>query len=379
MEFKTVNQISQFGGSCPEVVFRKAIAELFEKFKQYEESLKEYLLLIRLEPNQAEHYYRAGILFEDRNRSDKAVNYFRKAIELSPRHSGGHSRLGLLLYKSKKPVEAKTELDLAIKYNPENYEAFFYIGRLMKESHDYVGALLAFEKAQKSPDFKVKAMVERGGCYISQNNYERAISELERAIKMSTSDSDPEVLFGRYFLAFCFERNREIDKAIEQWEKIYVKKPAFKDVAEKLSQYQDLRVDDRIKDYITSSKDIFMELCKRITNTMSLQIRDINEIPNGCQIIAVEAESKWRNARKMPKLLRFLRVPDIVDESTIRALHEEMKKIGVARGVIITSSNFSRLALDFAETRPIDLLNKEQLQELLKNVGVIPQGGTAGR
>ncbi len=369
MELQIVNQLGTFSSMCPEIPFRNKIADLYKFFNQPEEALKEYLLLIKQEPNEAEYYYQAGLLFEKRDKSEKAAMYFRKSIELSPNHSDAHYHLGMILYRSKKPVEAKVEFDFSLKIQPDNFKAYYYLGKLLKDNHDYTGALAAFEKAQRDPEQKVKALVERGGCYMSMNNIEKAVSELDRAVRISTNDSAPETLFGRYFLAMCYEKTRDIDKAIEQWEKIYAKKPAFRDVAEKLSQYQDLRTDDRMKDYLTASMDEFYEICKGVSDLMSLSIRDITDVPNGCQIVAVETESnKWRNARKMPKVIRFLRVPELISESTVRSLHEEMRNLGVARGIIVSSSNFSRKAVEYAETRPIDLVNKDQLQDLLKKI-----------
>jgi tetratricopeptide (TPR) repeat protein len=368
MELKTVNQIGSFGGSLQEADFRKRIAELFERFNQDEEALKEFLLLIRLEPQTADHYYRAGVIFESRQRSDKALNYFRKAVEIDPRHSDAHFRLGFSLFRSKKVVEAKMELEEALRYNSSNYEAHFYLGKLLKDSHDYVAALLSFEKAQRDQDLKVRSLVERGSCYMHMNSFDKATSELERAIKLSTSDSAPEVLYARYFLALCHEKTRSFDKAIEQWEAIYKRKPSFRDVAEKLSQYQELRTDDKIKDYLTAGPDEFLEICKAVAISMELNIRDVTDIKNGCQIIAVENDSRWRNARKLPKLIWFLRVPEMISESTVRSILEEMKKLSVNRGVIFTSSNFSRRAIEYGESRPIELFGKEDLQKLLQTV-----------
>jgi tetratricopeptide (TPR) repeat protein len=367
MELKTVNQIGNFTGLCKEIPFRKQIADLYFNFGQIEESLKEYLLLLKLEPQEADHYYQAGGLFEERNKSDKAVGYYRKAIEINERHHGAHYKLGVLLYKMKKPVESKAELERALRLSPEYYKAYFFLGRILKDNHDYTGALLAFEKAQRDPDQKVKSLIERGGCYMSMNSIDRAVTELQRAVALSPDEGATETLYARYFLSLCYEKMRDIDKAIENWEKIYSKKPSFRDVAEKLSQYQELRTDDRVKDYLTATIEEFYNICKISTEAMGLGVRDITDIPNGCQVIAVESESeKWRNARKQPKLLRFLRIPELISESTVRSLHEEMKNLGVTRGVVITSSNFSRKAIDFAETRPIDLVNKEQLQTILQ-------------
>jgi tetratricopeptide (TPR) repeat protein len=212
MELQIVNQIGTFSAACPEIPFRKKIAELYKFFNQPEEALKEYLLLIKMEPEEAEYYYEAGLLFEKRERAEKASVYFRKTIELNPNHSDAHYHLGMILYRSKKPVEAKVEFELAIKIQPDNFKAYYFVGKLLKDNHDYTGALAAFEKAQRDPEQKVKALVERGGCYMSMNNMEKAISELDRAVKISTNETAPETLYGRYFLAMCYEKTREIDK-----------------------------------------------------------------------------------------------------------------------------------------------------------------------
>lgn len=372
MEYKTVNQIGSFGPTIPESDFRKTMAQLFLRFNQTEEALKEYLLLVKLDPFQAEHYYWAGKLFLERNRSDMAQNYLRKAVELDGKHAKAHFELGMLLYKEKRTIEAKVELEASIKYQGDNAEAFYYLGKLQKDSHDYVAALLSFEKAQRDSQLKVKALVERGGCYMSMNAIDKAVSELERAIKVSTEESSQETLYARYFLAMCFEKTRELDKAVEQWEKIYAKKPNFRDVAEKLSHYQEFRTDDKMKDYLTAGQAEFMEFCKALVSQgLSLQVRDITELPNGCDIIAVEGDSaKWRNVRKMPRLIRFFRMPEMVDESTVRTILEKIKQLNISRAVIVTSSGFTRTATEFADSRPVELFNKEQLQELLDRVDI---------
>jgi tetratricopeptide (TPR) repeat protein len=365
MEFKTVNTLGNFTGICKEVQFRKEIAELFMQFHQYEEALKEYLLLLQAEPFVADHHYHAGMLFEERRRDDRAFSYYLKTIELDPDHAEAHFRLGKILYKQKKPIEAKIELEKAVKFDTDNYDAYFYLGKLQKDAHDYLSALLYFEKSENDPEMKVKALIERATCFMNMNNCEGAINELDRAIRIGENERRNEVLYARYFIALCYEKSRQIEKAIEQWEKVYAKRPSFRDVAEKLSQYQEFRTDDRIKDFLTSPKDRFKEICLAMVKVLKLEVRDVSDLPNGCQILAVEAEQKWRGARKMPKLLRIFRVPEIIDDSSVRSLHEAMKKINVMKGLLITSSTFSRKAVEFAETRPIDLYNKEKLREVL--------------
>jgi tetratricopeptide (TPR) repeat protein len=371
MEMRTVNEIGIFEGYTKEAEFRKTIARLFERFKQPDEALKEYLLLLKLEPSVADHYCKAGELFEARSKSDKAVNFYRKTLELDPKHSTAHYRLGFILHRSKKVIEAKKHFEAALRADPSNYQAHFYMGKLQKENHDYVAALVSFEKSQRDQELKIRSLIERGSCYMHMKDFERAVTELERAIKLSEGENTQEILFARYFLSLAYEQTRNYDEAIKQWEIIYKKKPSFKDVAEKLSQYQELRTDDHIKDYLTAGPSEFYDICKAATiQSMNLQVQDIKEIDNGCQVIATENTAKWRNAKKLPTLIWFLRMPEVLGDSTIRSLHENMKKINVARGIVASSSGFSRSAFDYAENRPINLIDKEKLQKLLGSLNL---------
>ena len=94
------------------------------------------------------------------------------------------------------------------------------------------------------------------------------------------------------------------------------------------------------------------------------------ETPNGVDFIAVEGDSeKWLGTKKKPQLLRFLRISESLDESAIRSLLENMKKLAIVRGTIISSSTFTRSAMEFAENRSVELYHKEILQELLKKAG----------
>jgi len=102
---------------------------------------------------------------------------------------------------------------------------------------------------------------------------------------------------------------------------------------------------------------------------MSLAIRDTLPTVNGVDFITVENESdKWLGTKKMPKLLRFLRVSENVEESAIRSLLDNMKKLNIIRGVLVTSATFTRTAAEFAENRSVELYNKENLQEFLKKI-----------
>jgi len=240
-EFKSVNRLGLQGKNIPETEFRTTIARLYQKFNENEEALKEYLLLIKIQPENAEYHFMAAAIFTQRNRSDLAEGYFNKAISLNPKEPRYYIELGVLLYQSKKFKEAGYTLDMALKLEPGSIRANFYRGKTFKDTKDFASSLPFFEKASRDQEYKVRALVETGSCFMSLKMIDRAITELERAVKICEDESETDSLYARYFLAMCYEKKKEIPSAISQWENIYTKKRNFRDVGEKLIQYQEYR------------------------------------------------------------------------------------------------------------------------------------------
>jgi tetratricopeptide (TPR) repeat protein len=240
-EFKSVSRLGIEGKNIPETEFRQTIAKLYVQFREPEEALKEYLLLIKSQPENAEYYYNAGIIFNSRNKGDVAENYFKKAISLNPKDPRYYVELGTLLYLAKKTKEASFTLEAALKLDPNNLPAQFYLGKVLKDSKEFAASLPYFEKASRDQEFKVRALVEIGGCYMSLKMIDKAIPELERAVKISENEAETDSLYARYFLGLCYEKKQDFPMAVAQWEKIYSLKKNFRDVGEKLIQYQDYR------------------------------------------------------------------------------------------------------------------------------------------
>jgi tetratricopeptide (TPR) repeat protein len=240
-EFKSVSRLGIEGKNIPETEFRQTIAGLYLRYNEGEEALKEYLLLIKLQPENPEYFYCAGKIFGDRNRADLAEQYLSKAASLNPREGRYHFALGVAFYQNKKIREAGMEFESALKADPSNGQVHFYMGKVSKDAKDYAGAIPSFEKAARDPEYRIRALVEMGSCYMSLKMVDKAIPELERAVNAIEDEAGADALYARYFLAMCFEKKQEYARAIAQWERIYARKKNFRDVGEKLTQYQQYR------------------------------------------------------------------------------------------------------------------------------------------
>ncbi len=372
MEYKVVNQNAIFDKSIPEVEFRKQLSQLFLKFNQQDEALKEFLLLTKLEPTNAENYFNCGKIYESKSRTENALGFYQKAIQYNRRHVKAHAAMGLLLFRSKQYSEAKKEIDLAINLSPETYSTYYYLGKILKENKDYPGAVNAFEKALRDPEFRQRSLLERGSCYMMANSTDNALVEFDRAVKASKDENSQETLFSRYFLAACYERNRDIDKAIEQWQIIYQHNHSFRDVSAKLSEYRDLQSNDSLKEFLTCSQDEFIEICKKAAMAgFSMATTKFESKKWGCILHCIEQrKDDWMSVRKQPSLVIFSRNSDAIEDSAIRQFLDMTKQLNASKAFVCASAGFTSSATGYAENRPIELIAKDKLEQILAKAGI---------
>ncbi len=369
LEYKTAAQISIFSDICPEVQFRKEIASLYLEFGEQEEALKEFILLIALEPNDGYNYYQAGLLFEQRNNSNKAVSYYKKALELKPEFSEALNAYGKSMYRAHFLVEAKASFLKAIRYKPDFPQAYLYLGRIYKDSKDYTKALVSLERALNDPELKVSALIERGICFRLMKNYNQAIIEFGRAIRLADNAMEAnEILLARYHLSICYEKFRQIDKALEQWNIIDRIHKNYKDIPKKLNKYNAYGLNDLMKDFLTMDSDHFEQICRQITEVLKCSIISYESISDGALIKAEKKVREKSNQFNSRILIKFLRVPDDISLSGIRKFNEQLREMKMKFGYFITCSEFTYSASEFASVRRIELIGRGKLLPLLKKI-----------
>jgi tetratricopeptide (TPR) repeat protein len=368
IEMRAINDSGRFTDFCVEYQFRRQIAELFERFGHLEDALKEYLLLLKAAPQEPDYAFRVAELLEKRGNTDKAAGFYARAIKQRPAHAESHARLGCLLYRAKKTAEARESLEAATRLDPGNSTACYYLGRILREEGDPAAALRSLEIAARDPACRARALLEAGGCSLTLGDTERAIADLKRSLKASEGSDDGTVAYARYFLGLAYEAARDYDKAVEQWELVRAARPNFRDVADKIAEYRELRREDGVKDYLTAGTVGFRATCRKVVEAMGLEFASAQDVPDGCEIQARDPPTGMVQ-RRLTHLLRFLRGSRPVDEAKVRDFLERMRAMKAERGVIASSSGFSPRAVAFSQTRPIELVDHDRLAGLLRSAG----------
>jgi tetratricopeptide (TPR) repeat protein len=368
VEYRQVLKFARFDDRMQEKVIRSKLARLYLDREAVEDAKKEYLILTKIDADNYENYYELGRIFFNANSFDKAVAFLKKSIACNANHEQSYYYLGQMYYRSNAFAEARQMFLNAIKIDPANYKSHYFLGLVLRQQGDYDWAIKEFEISQKSDDLRVKSFLAKGSCYMEKGQLPKAVMEFQRGLKFARRGSETELNL-RYFLADCQEKMRDIHAAISNWEKIVEVNAKFRDVQEKLKNYSEFRQDDRIKDFLIAGLAQFEHMSRKVVEAMGHNIMDVDIISDtDIEIIGTETEGKWRNTRQTNRVIKIIRTTETVQERLLRRLYESMKMKNATRVIVISTGDYSQAAVDFANTRPIELLGKADLVELLRKI-----------
>jgi len=368
VEYKQSLISGKFDNTATEKLIRKRLADIYIKFGQLEEAQKEYIILSKQEPANPEYLFQIGKIFYDRGMRDQALTYLDKALKSGKSNSQIYLIVGKILYDMNKSAEALSAFSNCVKLEPKNYEAHFYIGLILKAMNSFSKAIEEFDIAEQTRDnqLKVKAIYNKGLCKLEIGDNDNAKADFERALKYSNEENNTTIAV-RYTLGCVYEKERRLLEAVEQWEKVAQLKPNYQDVQLKLATYEDLRVDDKLKDFLTSTPTTFEIISQNLLRNLGYEVIETNHIDDDhLEIIGVEKSTKWRNVRGGKVIVRISRDGEDVHEDEISKLVEQVKAIHGVRAIYITTGKFTNQALRYAENRPVDLYDRQKLTTVLK-------------
>jgi tetratricopeptide (TPR) repeat protein len=367
LEFRQVLKLGKFTDKIKEIDVRSILANIYIERNAVEEAKKEFLILTQIDGMNFRNYYELGLIYFNSGTFEKALSYFKKSIALNNKHDMSHYYLGQTLYRLELFLEAKQALLEAIKIEHSNYKAHYFLGLVLRQLSDYEWALKEFDVASKSDEIKVKCFLAKGTCYIEKEQHPKAVLEFEKGLRYARKGSDAEFNL-RYFMAEAQEKMRDLHSAIQNWEAIYKFKKNFRDVQEKLSKYGEIRQDDNVKDFLIAGLAQFEIICRKMVEALGYNIIEIETTDTEVEIIATEPEGRFRNMKRSNRLIMIIRNTDLITDALLRKLNENLKTKNATRIVIITAGEFSQSAIEFANTRPIDLLGKSKLVEILSKI-----------
>jgi len=357
-----------------EKILHERLADLYLRFGQTKEAQQSLLMILEVAPGDYDTHIKIGDIFFERGMFDNAISYYQKALSINGQGAKALFKCGEVFYYKKDFNQSLGYLRGALKHDSSLVKANYYIGMIYKATNNLAKAVVEFEIASQNKDVRVNSLFQKGIVLIKLGERVQAISSLERALKSATEEHQLQpksltLLAIRYNLASCYEDEKKILQALDQWEKIAEVNADYEDVKDKLKIYSDLRMDDRLKDFLTVQRTSFEAICRKIfAHYKQTIIEEIGENAPYFEALVSESEGEWIKARTSRKLVIFHRDNEPVSDQILRIELDKMKRFNASEVVIYSSSGFTASASEFSQNRPLKLIGREELSTILNEI-----------
>lgn len=182
--------------------------------------------------------YMQAVAFYNQRQYEKAIEELRPDLDKNPTWEFGHRLLGLCYLNLKKDALAVTSLKRAVDLKSEAFSTYLGLGQAYFNMQKYDSCIAAlnqgepFASKEKDPETQKANLYRlRGSAYYRLNNFNEAVNDLTRTLRISQSNWSDFAILGS-----CYFNLGRIDEAIEALEKSNTMKPGQTSTMELLGE-----------------------------------------------------------------------------------------------------------------------------------------------
>ena len=179
---KSVTKTPADNAAQAKVHFKKAVD--LHKAGKLDAALKEYRILIKLDPNSPAPLSNMGLIYIQKKEYDNAKIAFERVLAINPRDEFAIENLAGVLMAQGKSREALKYARKLIGIKPKDHGARFILGMVNLRLKDYDAAADAFKAAIHIKPDDVVSIYNLGFCYLNLKQYGDALETMERVIKL---------------------------------------------------------------------------------------------------------------------------------------------------------------------------------------------------
>ena len=159
---------------------------------------------VNINGEDANSHYQLGVAYKDTDRLNMAINSFTQANRLDPGFGEAYFRSGLIYRRQSKFNQAQESYREAIQTKPSMTEPFEALAQLYIRFNQPALAAQVLKNAISNHEDQLGFYRDLGQVYEGQEQYDRAISLYEKALKEQPNDSHLQFL-----IAQCYFKNKD--------------------------------------------------------------------------------------------------------------------------------------------------------------------------
>ncbi len=177
--YKHIHDASNADSKNAELHF--AAAGILRKAEIWEESAKEYRIVIQLVPDLVDGWQGLSYVYYRGGNEPQAAEYARTAIKVDPNDSDSHKFLGLALSGMDDDDGALREYSEALRLDPKNAAVYYDRGNLEEEAKKYDEAITDYKKSIEFDANDYTHWYNLGIAYAHKDDFTNAIAAYRRA------------------------------------------------------------------------------------------------------------------------------------------------------------------------------------------------------
>ncbi|HPO49179.1 MAG TPA: tetratricopeptide repeat protein [Spirochaetota bacterium] len=362
-----------------EVKYTVKLAETFLKLDNFEDAKKYFLIAKKLDDLNFDANLNLGKLEMKNNGYDKAFFYLSIAARSNPENVDALKSLGLCDFNIGKFRECIECLLKVLQTNREDFESMYYLANAFYNIGRYDDAIKYYNRVRKVPLYMFDSTLMTANVNKKQKMYIQAIEMYESLLSNSGMKTE-KMLDIYYSIAECYFNTHNLGKAISYWQKIAATNPDYKDIQQKIQTYSLVNSNSMLEKYLIGSMNQFTNICKLFIkyyvpkySHLKGNIKFLNIAMNQDNSLEVYVEVSSRNFVEQV-FFSFMRSNTTVGDFIVRNIYNKLKEQKIDKGICVTAGTFSDTAKQFVESRMIELVEKNQLTEILSDIGKILQG-----
>lgn len=339
------------------------------RLERYPEAINYLVGATKLNGTTYEANFSLGYAFFKSTAYDKAIPLFKKALIINPAQTELNRYLGQSFYNSNKFRDSLPYLRKALDEDPSDKETLFCMANAMVQEGHGEKSIKVFMHLRADPVYGARSCLQAGLYHAKLNQIDEAIQDFEIGLKHENTPQDIKIDI-QYNLARCYFEKNQIPKGLMLLKTIRTVNSNYKDVNNLIGRYQELSQNKNLQLYITSNNSEFVTLCRKFITTRyknsTVKIQNIDVDVLYTDILTEIYSAKWEDVA----LFRFFRTTGATGEIYVREFHSHMQDVKAARGFCISAGVFSQEAHKYIEGRPIDLIEKNDLTKVLKQIAL---------
>jgi tetratricopeptide (TPR) repeat protein len=319
--------------------------------------------VITMSPDNAEAHYLLGIIARDNEELQSSMEHLSNAVANEREFPRAYMELGKVSFQLNHFDKARRYLETSVEQDPD-VEARFFLGLVLEKERSFTRAVEELKQGVEDERFAFAANVHLASIHLETGETEQAFAFFDRALAVGTENVH-SLLEVKYRYAHHLVNAGMIERALALWREIVEVEPDFRDVKENLKVYGRIKTSEALTRFITCGKAEFVETGKALCRQLRVKV---DKYSLGRDNFAEFTGAVASSGGERPCVLHLARWTVQAGDLPLRELLERMSEESATRGFFLTSSTFTEKALALSRTRPIELVERDALEKMLRKV-----------